>query len=116
MTIVDLMETDAFGYACVPEARLSEAFAAAGKGLHVPQTCLPPDVPLMPETLANALGRPPSEDQWVSFVYRWCGYTEQCSWGYPEGREPDAEVMPLPGSMLLAFCAFAILLLRRRAA
>ncbi len=40
-TIAAILTTDPLGYECVPEDRLEAAFAAGGKGMRAPQTCIP---------------------------------------------------------------------------
>lgn len=68
-TIDDLTTRDAFG-PCVEEQNLDTAFLV-GKGAKVPRTCMASDVPRDESVLAEALGRPPTADEWLSFNYVW---------------------------------------------
>lgn len=40
-TLSAILTTDPLGYECVPEEKLEAAYALGGKGLRVPQTCIP---------------------------------------------------------------------------
>jgi hypothetical protein len=41
LTLSAILTTDPLGYECVPEDQLEAAYALGGKGMRVPQTCIP---------------------------------------------------------------------------
>lgn len=107
MTTLPDLTTDPFGYSCLPEQSLDAAFALGGKALRLPQTCLPEDAPRLPEVLAWAIGRPPTDAEWTGYAYRWCDLHETCGWA-----APDLATTPLGGAWLYlaaGLAAFAVI-------
>ena len=77
MPLDDLLRQDALGYDCIDENQIDVAFFAAGKGMRLPQTCLPEPckAALSPVQLASVIGRPPSPAEWDEYYSR---YAEIC--------------------------------------
>ena len=77
MPLDDLLRQDALGYDCIDENQIDVAFFAAGKGMRLPQTCLPEPCKAALSTvqLASVIGRPPSPAEWDEYYSR---YAEIC--------------------------------------
>ena len=88
VALADLVRTDDLGFECISDADLELAFAATGKGIRLPRTCLPdPCAILSRDRLGHEIiGRPPSEAEWDEYYAR---YAEYCR----------AETTPFDGQM-----------------
>jgi hypothetical protein len=138
LTLAAIMSTDPLGYECIPEDRLEVAFALGGKGMRLPQTCIPEpcEETLTELTLASYSGyrdRALYED-YRQRMSRICGTPTkweelgidhaQLLWAVFDGGSPDLEVAdddipthsPVPAPFLLLASATALLgWLKRRA-
>lgn len=108
------MTTDYLGYDCIEEVDLDAAFQS-GKYSQVPQTCLPKDMPREPETLAWALGRPPTEAEWATFNYKWFSANDpdRALFGVSDDIVAVASA-PAPWGLILLLTALVLLALWRR--
>ena len=100
--LADFLEQDPLGYECIPEDRIDAAFFASGKGLRLPQTCLPEpcDAALSPLELASLIGRPPYASEWDTYFARYSDYCRKEVIAFdgasdeatdaPSGRDPVA--------------------------
>lgn len=90
-----LVQVDALGYQCIPEAQLEAAFAASGKGAYLPRTCLKDPCAAEPEEtlLAELLGREPTEDEIDEFRQRHIVSCTARGPKFPPGYEPYLVVL-----------------------
>lgn len=93
-SLSDLVAKDDLGYTCVPENRIDDAFFATGKGIRLPQTCLPKpcELALSEFQLASLIGRPPSLNEWDDYFSR---YADVCR----KEITPLEQDEPLPGDV-----------------
>jgi len=90
--------TDPFG-TCTPEAALDDpATWAGGKGARLPHTCMFPDDRPTPAALADAYGRPLSEDEYSARLYMWLLAAGESP--FRPVDDPTSPV-PLPGAVWL---------------
>lgn len=75
-TIDSIVQVDALGYECIPEASLEDAFASTGKkGIVLPQTCLPnPCLRLDRKEFDSLLGYISKDEEWSRYISRRSDY------------------------------------------
>ncbi|XDA99751.1 hypothetical protein AB1M95_07575 [Sulfitobacter sp. LCG007] len=97
MTLADLLAEDQLGYECVPEARLDAAFSISGKGIAMPQTCLPDpcEGALTHADYGILLGHMPDDVEWDDYYAR---YADFCRAEVTPFGEDGAPVLFASGS------------------
>ncbi|PZX19074.1 hypothetical protein LX81_00773 [Palleronia aestuarii] len=90
--LAQILRVDALGYECIRQDELEIAFAATGKGVRLPRTCLPApcDVLTRGELGDFVIGRPTSDSEWDEYYAR---YAEHCR----AEVTPFDEEAPAPG-------------------
>ena len=77
VTLAALTVRDGLGYTCIPESLLEAAYLADGKGVVLPQTCLPEPCrrQISAQELSVLMGRQPRAADWDGYVAR---YADHC--------------------------------------
>lgn len=91
LSLEDLMDVDKLGFDCIHEDKIDLAFHATGKGLRLPQTCLPEpcNKALLREELTLLVGRPANEDEWDQYFSR---YADVCRKEIPPIATDDGDI------------------------